>query len=115
MQLPPTKPTFAARRDFRAPAKSRTVTREIAMKTYSVQAASGIANSRRRAVLLALVAGAFTMCSEVGTAHEAARGPAIVVKSPQTSAPISGPVKIEVAFVSSDAAPIDPDSFRVTY
>src|SRR5262249_50549171 len=41
--------------------------------------------------------------------------PAIVVNSPRTSSPITGPVRIDVAFVPAANVPIDPASLKVSY
>jgi hypothetical protein len=41
--------------------------------------------------------------------------PQILVRSPDTVNPITGPIKIDVAFIPSGNATIDADSFRVRY
>jgi hypothetical protein len=46
---------------------------------------------------------------------EHALAPAIIVNSPRTSSPITGPVRIDVEFVPAGKVPIDPGSFKVSY
>ena len=76
----------------------------------------------RREFLLALACAAITTFTHAGEAQEAGieatkggLAPLIVVHSPETSAPISGPVRIEVTFVPAGNVPIDPASIKVSY
>jgi hypothetical protein len=76
----------------------------------------------RRFFLAALACAAIATSTHVAVAKEAAAdasndglAPSIVIHSPETSAPISGPVRIEVTFVPAGNVPIDPASVKVSY
>lgn len=76
----------------------------------------------RRFCLVALTCAAITAFAHTAAAKESAidvkndgLAPSIVVLSPETAAPISGPVRIEVTFVPAGNVPIDPASVKVSY
>jgi hypothetical protein len=86
-----------------------------------------LSTSGRRRILLAFVLAAACLAAgpwsramgeEISQPVPAARpasAPTIVVNSPKTTGPITGPVRIEVIFVPAGNVPIDASSFKVSY
>ena len=95
------------------------------MKTFINSATTQTARAKRvdrRFFLMALASAVIATSAHVAVATESATdakndglAPSIVVLSPETAAPISGPVRIEVTFVPAGNVPIDPASVKVSY